>query len=360
MPTIRSFTNSDIDFYIFGASINTTSIAASGFNPAYTRSLIDCTSLTTEGARMYLTDQNHGGAARAAGRFQFGIYLNGSSFGSSFASFNPGNLIVLYDVATGRPVFRLGHKNINNNASTSTIYLQYNSNPTVGSTTWVDVGAGVLVSAGLSIHTLTWLISDTVGILTWHQEGALMASLTGGDTKFTTSTTIDMIQLWGIGNTGTGGYQVRYGYFQLTDENYMTYGLTPVDIVLNGAGTNSGQTSGTTADVNEAVNNTATGKTFDTNGQTSTDTVVAMSGTLSGSPVMAVRQASNLRRGASGPQNMKHAIQQVAGLDLATINAINGIGFTTVADIWLLNPRTGLPWTIAGINGSEFGMQAVT
>lgn len=255
MPNIYSFTNSDIDFYLFGASIYTTPSAV-GFN-SNIRTAINCSFLTSEGARIYLTDQCHGGAARSAFRFQFQHYTNATSSGTSFASFSPGNWVVFKDIASGRDVFRLGHKNVNNSSSTSTCYLQYNSNNTVGAATWVDVGAGVVVPAGVSTHTITVVISDTVGVLTWHMNGALMASLAGGDTKFTSSTTIDCISLWGWGNTGVGAYNNIFTAFQLTDENFMTFGLTPIDLVLTGNGANQAQVSGDYTVVNEAVLNTA-------------------------------------------------------------------------------------------------------
>jgi hypothetical protein len=37
---------------------------------------------------------------------------------------------------------------------------------------------------------------------------------------------------------------------------------------------------------------------------------------------------------------------------------MNGVGFTTVADIFLVDPGTTLPWTFSGFNASEVGMQA--
>jgi hypothetical protein len=357
MPSIYSFTNSDIDFFIFGGSIHT-SPGTIGFDGTLIRTAINCSFLTTEGARLYLTEQNHGGAARSALRFQFAHVTNATSSGTAFASFSPGNWVVFKDVSSGRDVFRLGHKNTNNSSSTSTMYLQYNSNNTVGAATWVDVGAGVVVPATRSVHTITIVISDTVGVLTWHMNGALMASLAGGDTKFTSSTTIDCISLWGWGNTGVGAYTNYFAEFQLTDENFMTYGLTPVDVVQNANGTNQGQVSGVYTDVNDQVVNTGTAKTFDTAGQTSTDTHAGLPAALASSPIMAVRLASYVRRGSTGPQNMKHAIQQIAGLSLATIHAMNGVGFTTVADIFLVDPGTTLPWTFSGFNASEVGMQA--
>lgn len=358
MPTIYSFTNSDIDFFLFGASIHTTPSSV-GFN-SNIRTAINCSFLTSEGARLYLTEQNHGGAARSAFRFQFQHYTNSTTSGTSFASFSPGNWVVFKDIGLGRDVFRLGHKNVNNTSSTSTCYLQYNSNTTVGAATWVDVGAGVLIPAAVSTHTITVVISDTVGVLTWHMNGALMASLTGGDTKFTSSTTIDCISLWGWGNTGVGAYNNIFAAFQLASEDFMTFGLTPIDAPLSGVGFYQQQVSGTYTDVNETVIDTSTTKTFDTAGQKTTDTHVAFPVALASSPIMAVRLASYARRGTTGPQTMRHALQQPSGLTTSSAHPLNGIGYTTIADIFLLDPGTSAIWTPTTWNATEVGEQVDT
>ena len=73
---------------------------------------------------------------------------------------------------------------------------------------------------------------------------------------------------------------------------------------------------------------------------------------------MGFRVAADVRRGASGPSQVKLYVVIGGTRYYSPAIAVNGVGFVTVAYQWDLNPATSAPWTVTQINGLEIGVEA--
>jgi hypothetical protein len=221
----------------------------------------------------------------------------------------------------------------------------------------VTIPAGV-GSHVLSTHTITGLVADSGGILQWHINGALMTQLLG-DTKFTAATTVDYAAGWVPVGGGSGwNTDTAWSQIMFTSEDYMTYGLAVLNLELSGAGADATQDTGVYTDVNELVEDRTTGMTFDTVGDHFSGALADIAGISSGSPIMGFRVAADVRRGASGPSQVKLYVVIGGTRYYSPAIAVNGVGFVTVAYQWDLNPATSAPWTVTQINGLEIGVEA--
>jgi hypothetical protein len=358
MPGIKSYSNDDVDVVFINGGI-ATNVAAVGFDANVIKSyyFVGGFSSNPEGWRHYLTDQNNGGARVIGVRVEFLVTHDGQP------NHNQGTkpLVMIRDVANGRNLACIAQVNAAGNEG-GWFGLHYNSSSTPGTDTWVLVGAAQKIFAGtitpVLTHTLTFLMANSGGILTWHFAGALMASMTG-DTLVTSSTDFDCISFHQPTNL-PGGWSTttRVAEIKITTEDFMTLGLRVANLFPAAAGAVQNQDAGVVTDINEAVNNRGTAITFDTVGDGASFTLNDLVGTTATSPVMGFRVVADVRRGATGPANVKLFVR-IGGVNYYSPSiAVGGIGYAAVAYQWDVNPATSAPWTGAEINALEIGAEA--
>lgn len=346
MPNAIAFSNSDVDITRINGSVSTTP-GTLGWDSAV-ESCFTSAGGGLEALRIDLLSDAWGGAALGSLRFQFVQRTTNTGSQQQGAQ----TMVLFRDVQSGRDLYRI---KVSVNGSPSAHQLQYNSNPTAGAVTWVDVGLPNTIAASAT-HTITIVIADVGGYLQWHVNGIFQAGIVNGDTKFTTSTTIDQISIFDNGNFGSNTWS--WAEFQLATYDFMTFGLRVADRALSGAGSNSGQASGVTTDVNENPLNTGTAMTFTTVGQAYTGVLNDLPAAFASSPIMAVRTAAIVRRGSSGPQTMKMALHIAGTKYVSPARSINGVGYTPIAYLWPLSPATTAPFTYTEFNGTEGGVEA--
>jgi hypothetical protein len=358
-PAVHAFTNEDLDVYMLGGNvqINPGSV---GFDGTIYKTALESSFSASEAFRINFIDQNWANGPLSSFRLQFVHTHSSLSAGASFGSLSQ-KWINFYDITNGRTVYRI--KNLSNVAGfsgwDSRCQLEYNTNTTPGAETWVAVGAPFQVPL-YSVNTIEVIVGDSGGSFKWWVNNLLVAQLTG-DTKFTSSTAIESVGFWGWGNNGLGLGRNTFAGIILCTADYMPYGLHVFNPQITGATAygagNAEQTSGAYTDINEKVLSTVTGLTMDAAGLLATFAAEDYPAALTGSPIMMARVAANARRGFTGPQNLKVAIQQAAGISYSTALALNGIGFTTVAANFPLD-FNGDPWSAVVWNASEPGVES--
>jgi hypothetical protein len=355
-PALYGFSNEDIDFHLLNGVVNSATSGIS-FDSNVVKTAIGVSQVRGESHRLYMTDQNWGGARRSAFRYQIAHYTQGGGGGLSFGAGPTGQFLEFSDIQGGRDLFAITNLSAGSTFVSDCQAMYFNGS------VWVNVGAPFTVPAGVGIHTITIEMDNSVGIFTWHFNGMLVASYSG-DTIWTASADMDCIRHWGWGDQGSGGHYANwYSEHIFGSSNFMTYGLHVFNPRITGASAfgagNSQQVAGVYTDINEDTLNTATGITQDTVGQLSTFAMADMPGSISGAPIFAARVAAMARRGNTGPQTMKLALQQTAGLQLSSAKSLNGIGLITVAEQFLLD-YTGVPFSPTVVNAAEGGVQAAT
>jgi hypothetical protein len=352
MPAIYGFSNDDIDFYLFGGTARA-DVGTWGFDQNVVKSVIYIQNTNLESFRLYLTDQNWGGVARSGIRYQFQHYTQGGAGSLAFGVGASNRWISFWNVADGRELFRVTNLGSGGTFSPN-CQLQYFSG-----SGFVNVGASQTVPGGVSTHTITILMHSASGLLQWHMNGALIASLSGSSTIFTPSTNLDMIAHWCWGGVGAGGqYTNVFTEMILSSHDFMTYGLRVANPGLTGSGTFNTQFTGSYTDVNERILNTATAVSFISASQTFTAILEDVTSSFQNSPIMGVRVSSMMRRGTTGPQTFLPAIAISGSLYTGSALSINGIGYAAVAYTYLTSPSTSKAWTYAEIQAMEVGGQA--
>jgi len=344
--TVIAWANDMADFINF-YGVENTNPGAVGFNGNLVRHCVQVSPVNGESHRAQLTDDAWGGAARSNLRWQF-AYVNTGVGSNSFADMS-GQFVRFYDLAGGRELVRLVNLSTNSapSGSTQNCQLRY-----WNGSAWIDIGLPFPVPTVYSTITITIRLHATLGVISVHLNGALMATLTG-NTIFTASTTIDTISHWSWGSCGTGPITARFAEHILADYDFMTYGLHVTDPDLTGAGTNATQASGVTADVNDYPADTGSAMAFTAAGQKYSGALRDLDASLNTTAIMGVRLSALVRRGATGPQTMKFGFHQAAWVTGAA-RTINGVGYTPIATPFLLNPATSAPFTPAQINAATF------
>lgn len=345
MPTLLGHSSHDHDFYLFG-SIVQTSVAARGFDPLYVKTLLECYNVGV-GHRIFLRDQNWGGAARNDVRVQ--VMYNFATAGNFPGTY--GWIITIKDTTSGRNLVRVFVTNVN----IREMALYYN-NSTTAVENWVLVGAPFIVAAGVQTHTVTYYRHASAGIVQWHINGVLIAGVSGINTIFAGVSDFDVIDFGPFNTNGSGGWNA-FAEHIVGSYDFPTYGLRDVQGQITGAGTTGTQALGVAADVSELVNNTATAMAFSAAGQRFTGASTDLPSALSSSPIMNVRVSAQARPGATGPGQVKIALQQSGGLALSGAITPGGIGFTTVAGNFPLT-TAATPFDYAAYNASEPGVEA--
>jgi hypothetical protein len=342
MPTIHGYSNIDLDVYRFSSTVDTNP-AASGFDANIYKTVFSI-SQSSLGHRIYFKDQNWGGAALSAFRFQFVLWHGGNE--NLIGNWQP--MALFKNLADGRDLFRLMRPTGGLGNLTFPYYWDGSA--------WQSVGAGFIVPTGPTVHDIEIVIADSGGSFRWWMNGALLGERLG-DTKLTASTEIDCIDQYGEFSSQFG-WTTKYTGLMLTSEDYAPYGLQNVELQGDGIGTDATQDSGLYSNVNELTLNRADGMTFDTVGDHATLTFSNLAGAVASSPVMGVRLCADVRRGATGPANVKLYVKIGGTRYYSPSIPVNGIGFTAVAWQWDVNPATSAPWTNSDINALEGGIEA--
>lgn len=124
----------------------------------------------------------------------------------------------------------------------------------------------------------------------------------------------------------------------------------------NGAGATSAWT-GAHTDIDEAVYSDSDFILSGTANQVSTFTQTGPA--LTGYTVRAVAVTTRNRRGASGPQNLRHALR-VSGTDYFSGSDIAlDLGYTATQTIWETNPATAAAWVNTAIDALQPGVKSI-
>lgn len=346
-PTLLGHSSHDHDFYIIGGSVNTNP-AGRGYDANYVKTCIECSQPGT-GHRIYLRDQNWGGAPRTDVRVQ--VLHEFSLFGNFQGTY--GYVILLSDTVTGKRLVRLYAPNNN----TAGLGLWYNNSATAVEN-WVQVGVDQLTPQNVvHTHSITYKRAGAgAGILQWHMNGALMAGSTTLNLTADGVADFDAIDFGPHNSPGSGGHNSFAGHV-VGSYDFPTWGLADVQGQITGAGTTGTQATGIFSDVNELVTNNATAMGFSAPGQRFTGATSDLPAALASSPILNVRVSASGRPGTTGPTQLKLAMQQPGGLALSPAVTPGGIGFTTVAGNFPLD-QAAAPWTYGNYNASEAGVEA--
>lgn len=346
MPTLLGHSSHDHDFYVINGFVNATPNTR-GFDTNYVKSCIECFQYGSS-HRIYLRDQNWGGAPRADVRVQ--VEHSYAVFGNFAGQY--GYVIVIGDAVTGKRLVRLYAPS---NGSTA-LGLWYNNSATAVEN-WVQVGADVAIPQNqVGTHTLTYYRHASAGILQWHFNGALLAGSTTLNLTADGLSNFDYIDFGAHNLAGSGGFNAFAGHI-VGSYDFPTYGLKDVQGQITAAGTTGTQAVGIFSDVNELILNTASAMGFSAAGQRFTGVSTDLPAALATSPILNVRVSANARPGATGPGQLKLALQQAGGLALSGALTPGTVGFGTVAANFPLD-QGGNPWTYANYNAAEPGVEA--
>lgn len=221
---------------------------------------------------------------------------------------------------------------------------------------WVDIGTSFTATVSTSP---TWdvqcKIDNVNGRFVCYVDGTIVASLIG-DTDFF-SPTIDKVRL------GTWSeFNAKY-VSECIISNTSTVGMRLATNYVTGAGTTTGWTSGTFADVDETTVNDADFISSGTANQVDTFALQDLSATAAALIPVAVVGSARARNAPAGPQNLQLAVR-TGGTDYfsptVTSPAINTSFQNGFQNIWNVNPNTGVAWTASEINALEAGAKSIT
>lgn len=145
---------------------------------------------------------------------------------------------------------------------------------------------------------------------------------------------------------------------QVVVSDEATIGGRLMTYYINGAGASAGFTTGTYAEVDEAVNNDA-----DFIASTAADQVSMFAATtvsaITGYTLRAVGVTARARRGSTGPQNLQLGIR-VAGTNYFSSTFSLGLGYTPVINTWEESPATSSAWVNSELTGLQIGCKSIT
>lgn len=200
-------------------------------------------------------------------------------------------------------------------------------------------------------------MANTGGVFEVMKELRDLSTASITDTIHTTATTIDRIRVAG----GGVGPAHRHFYFNIfaADEDTKQYELASVTPSANGA--LQGWT-GTFSNINEAGVNDATTISAAAADSISTFIFPAIATRLTHYRVAAMILGGRGSGGAASPTTFE-GVARVGGTEYTkTTEATVPISLATGPFMfkWTLNPATGLPWTVAEINASQWGFKSKT
>lgn len=264
-------------------------------------------------------------------------------FGTSGLTVN----IVEFRNSSGQGCLRL------RSVSGSTLELQY-----WNGSVWTLIGSAVNATAALNdkFIDIVCKINNTTGWFGWWIDGTKQYEMFNVDTDLFGGSAVDSVWLaaWNQFN----GSAVS----ELILADGETLGMRCATLAPTGTGATTGWTSGTFADVDEAVVNDADMISSNTAAQVDTFAMSNLSATAALLIPVAVKVGMRARNSAVVPQNLQAALR-VAGTDYFGSNipglttSFQNLGFGTV---WNLSPATGLPFTVSEINAAEGGAKSIT
>lgn len=148
-------------------------------------------------------------------------------------------------------------------------------------------------------------------------------------------------------NTSTMASQVI-----ASDEPTVGLELATLSLTAQGA---LAQWSGTVSSINETITNDTTFISSNSVDQYTTYSISTLPAQYTN--VKAVIVNALARYTGSGPQNIE-AVVRYSGTNYSQTMTPLGIGYTPSSRIYGNNPFTGIPWTNAEINGSQFGFRS--
>lgn len=202
-------------------------------------------------------------------------------------------------------------------------------------------------------------LHDTTGKFEVYVDKALAASFTG-DTIRAGYTQINKFHL-GNPNGSAGTVTTDMDWSEIIVAGG---GEVPIDYRLkthtpNANGANTAWTGDYTAIDETGINDADLITTANANDKETFGCTDLVSGTTDRA-CRAVVVASRCKLGATGPQNLKHAVR-ISGTDYLSSNVagLTSAQFVPTQTIWETSPATSAKWTVAEINAMEIGVQAI-
>jgi hypothetical protein len=213
------------------------------------------------------------------------------------------------------------------------------------------------------------VINATTGSVTVRVNGVVLASVTGIDTKITSNLWWDQM---GIASQTTGGLNVDT---QIDDLYYCDTttgaGLTPCNTFLGDcrvqtlfatgndavqwtphAGSNWQEVAETAMDSDTTYNYSSTP------GQQDTLDFGALAGTIT--TIYGIQLTYAARKDDAGARSVKSVVKVSGTSYFGSTNSLPDGNYAYFTDQWILNPNTGLNWTISGVNGAAYGYNMVS
>lgn len=197
------------------------------------------------------------------------------------------------------------------------------------------------------------LLDNSVGVAEFYVNGTLEASLAGGDTIFTSDTTIDTVSF----GTVAGGSFTTISAVMIADEDLSDWVFSQTNI--DGNGTYTAWTNDYTA-VDEAGFNDTDTVFSSNNGDVETFTFGNLSTDFSsGWDVVALVVTPRAAKGASGPGYVKPVCYSGTTLGEGSSKALE-LTYAPLPHIFTQDPDAVAAWTYSTINSAEIGVKAST
>lgn len=233
---------------------------------------------------------------------------------------------------------------VDSTTTPNTVSLQYWNGATY--TTVASVTVSFNTVQHMDLHIVG---NSATGSLTLYVAGT--ERYASGSTDLSSVTNMTNVRSYGRGAVS----DMAVSQVVVADES--TIGWRLATIYPNGAGATTDWT-GTYTEIDEAVTNDADFINSSTNDQV--ELVTGSTPTLTGYTVRAVAISARVKRGSTGPANLRFALRSSGttydnGSDIAL-----GLGYEAQEAIWETNPATAAAWVNTAISALQYGVKART
>ena len=218
--------------------------------------------------------------------------------------------------------------------------LQYHNG-----TAWIAIGSSLNLANELWTLDIEINLHDTTGRIAWYKDGNEISSL-DGDTLHRGSTGIATI-------VNLAGY-VNYSYFsELIVADECTVGWQLATSYPTADGTNTAWT-GAYGDVDDILDDATS---IHTGSIANKETYTGSSVTTTGMTVKAVVVAARARSTGTGPSNIKMDLRP-GTTDYVGSSVALTPGWTSVQEVWDVDPDTSAAWSTSAATSAEFGVES--
>ncbi|ESZ68172.1 hypothetical protein X727_23110 [Mesorhizobium sp. L103C119B0] len=281
--------------------------------------------------------------AAAQSDFWLQFHVWGDHLGIAAGASDTNQLFALKDTEVGTVLFQLDY-----DTAASDVAIEY-----WNGSAFVEVGviASPFLDSTLYKIDVHCKMDNTVGVFNIYINDALIWTYTG-DTIFTAATSIGTLELrtpWiSTQNTVFSG-------IILADEDTRAMVFHQGQATANGANT---AWTGVYTDVTKLDRSDSTFISSGSASDVETYVMDDVNAALAAYTPRAVVIATRVRRGGTGPQNIKGVVRQ-SGVDFPTANMPAPTGaYDARQAVMAVNPATSADWSVAEINAAEFGVKS--